>query len=213
MFTFKNSKLKYYFSALAGILVVFFGLAGFTDINAALSKVWLTQEPLQKAEVLIILGGGIDSKTGKLSFKSQERVLSGAQLFQQGYAPAIIVAGGKVGKNPFAEAPAMAELLQKNGVPAEAIIQENQSENTWENAQNALAIAKLRRFQKIIVLTSDFHTYRACKFFRQLGGEVICRAADRDVINQKTFVRRLLSTKVLLREYAANCYYWLKGRL
>ncbi|MFA6588629.1 MAG: YdcF family protein [Patescibacteria group bacterium] len=208
----KTIQLKYYFATLLGVLVAFFLLAGFTDFNAGLSKVWLVQDPLQKADAIVVLGGGVDAKTGEMSFKTRERVLSGAQIFNEHLAPKIVVTGGRVGRNPFAEAPTMAELLQQNGVPAQAIIQEAQAENTWENAQQTLTIAQDQGWTKIIILTSDFHTYRACKFFRELGGNIICRAADRSLINQKTFSRRLLSTKVVLREYLANCYYWLKGK-
>ena len=208
----KTIQLKYYFLSLLGIFLAFFIIAGFTDFNAELSKAWLVQDPLQKADAIIVLGGGVDAKTGEMSFKTKERVLSGARLFQQEWASVVVVTGGRVGKNPFAEAPTMAELLQQNGVPAQAIIQEAQAENTWENAQQALTIAQAQGWTKLIVLTSDFHTYRACKFFRDQGGNIICRAADRSIITQKTFTKRLLSTKVVLREYLANCYYWLKGK-
>jgi len=206
------SRLRYYIIALFGIFTVFFLLAGFTDVNAGLSKVWLTQNPLQKADALVILGGGINAKTGEMSIKTEERTLSGAELFKNDVAPIVIVAGGKVGKNPYPEAPAMAELLMLKGVPFESIVQEDQSENTWENAQNVIAITRANNWKKLIVLTSDFHTYRACKFFREQGVDIICRSADRNVINQHTFKRRILGSKAVLREFAANCYYWLKGK-
>jgi uncharacterized SAM-binding protein YcdF (DUF218 family) len=195
-----------------GIVFILFLICGLTDINVLLSKPLIEQGPLAPADALVILGGGINSRTGLLSFKTEERVRSGARIFSQGFAPLVVVTGGKVGENTYAEAPAMAQLLQKLGVVENQIVQEDQAQNTLENAQNVMAIARERNWQKLIILTSDFHTSRACTFFRRDGAEVICRAADRSTVEQHTFSRRIQSTFVVLREYAANIYYSLKGK-
>ena len=92
---------------------------------------------------------------------------TGAQLFlNDKIAPVVVVTGGKVGSNPFAEAPAMAKLLQQLGVVENNIIQEAEAQNTLENAANVIAIGRKLGWKSIIVLTSDFHTRRACAFFR-----------------------------------------------
>lgn len=213
----KFSQRKYWglwkkIGIVAGALFILFLVCGLTDINALLSKPLIEQEPLAPADALVILGGGINSRTGLLGFKTEERVRSGAKIFSQGVAPLIVVTGGKVGKNPYAEAPAMARLLQNLGVVENQIIQEGQAQNTLENAANVMAIARERNWQKLIILTSDFHTSRACTFFRRDGAEVICRAADRSTVEQHTFSRRIQSTYVVLREYAANIYYGLTGK-
>ncbi len=192
-------------------LLVIFLVVGCTDFNAFISRPLIEQQPVAPADALVILGGGISAKTGQLGFKTEERVRSGAALFAQGVAPVVVVTGGKVGKNPFAEAPAMAALLTRLGVVENQIFQDDQAQNTLENAAKVVAMAKAQGWQKLIVLTSDFHTSRACTFFRRAGADVICRAADREVIAQHTVSRRLQGTKVVFREYAANIYYWLKG--
>ncbi|MFA6474373.1 MAG: YdcF family protein [Patescibacteria group bacterium] len=193
------------------LLVGLFILVGFTDFNAFISRPLIEQQPVAAADALVILGGGISAKTGQLGFKTEERVRSGAALYAQGIAPVVVVTGGKVGDNPFAEAPAMAELLTRLGVVENQIFQDDLAQNTLENAANVVAMAKTQGWGKLIVLTSDFHTSRACTFFRRAGADVICRAADREAVEQHTVSRRLQGTKVVLREYAANVYYWLKG--
>ena len=200
---------------LIGVLLVFILLTGFTNFNAVLGRVWLEQEPLKPVDALVILGGGVNNETGILSFKTEERVRTGARLFlEDQIAPVIVVSGGKVGKNPFAEAPAMAKLLEQLGVKENFIIQEDQSQNTLENADRVVAIGRKLGWKSIIVLTSDFHTSRACTFFRNADAPpVICRAADRSTISQKSPIRRWQSTKGVLREYVANLYYWLSGKL
>ena len=198
---------------LIGVALVLFLLSGFTNVNAVLGRAWLEEQPLQYADALVVLGGGIDAQTGQLSFKTEERVRSAAALFKDARpAPYFVVTGGKVGDNPYAEAPAMAKLAQSLGVVENDIIQEDQAQNTLENAANVIALGKKYGWEKYIVLTSDFHTSRACTFFRNAGAQVVCRSADRNTIQQRTFTRRLQGTKVVLREYAANLYYWLTGK-
>lgn len=200
---------------LIGTLVLFILLSGFTNLNVVLGRVWLEQEPLKPVDALVILGGGINENTGVLSFKTEERVRTGAQLFlKEKIAPVVVVTGGKVGSNPFAEAPEMSKLLQQLGVVENNIIQDDQAQNTLENAANVVAIGRKLGWKSIIVLTSDFHTSRACAFFRNAGAPpVTCRAADRSTVSQKSPMRRWQSMKGVLREYLANCYYWLTGKL
>lgn len=199
---------------LIGTLLIFIILSGFTNLNVVLGRVWLEQESLKPVDALVILGGGINEETGVLSFKTEERVRSGAQLFlNDKIAPVVVVTGGKVGSNPFAEAPAMSKLLQQLGVVENNIIQEDKAQNTLENAANVVAIGRKLGWKSIIVLTSDFHTSRACTFFRNAGAPpVICRAADRSTVSQNSPIRRLQSMKGVLREYAANLFYWLIGK-
>lgn len=199
---------------LGGTVVLGFILAAFTDFNVILGRTWLEQQPLKPADAIVVLGGGIDAKSGKLSFKTEERVRTGAKLFlEDRLAPVIAVTGGKVGDNPYAEAPAMAELLQTLGVFENNILQDDEAQNTLENAANVVALGKKLGWRNIIVVTSDFHTSRACTFFRRADAPpVICRAADSSSVPQQSVSRRLQSTKVVLREYAANMYYWLIGK-
>jgi uncharacterized SAM-binding protein YcdF (DUF218 family) len=197
------------------IVLVFIILSCFTNLNVVLGRVWLEQQPLKPVDELVILGGGIHEKTGVLSFKTEERVRTGARLFlEQKMAPVVVVTGGKVGANPYAEAPAMSKLLQQLGVVENNIIQEDSAQNTLENATNVVAIGRKLGWKSIIVLTSDFHTSRACTFFRRAGAPpVTCRAADRSTVAQNAPIRRLQSMKGVIREYVANCYYWLTGKL
>ena len=199
---------------LGGTLALGFLLAAFTNFNVLLSHTWLEQQPLQPADAIVVLGGGIDPKTGALSFKTEERVRTGAKYFLEDHlAPVIMVTGGKVGSNPYAEAPAMAELLQNLGVVENNILQDDEAQNTLENAANVVALGKKLGWRNIIVVTSDFHTSRACTFFRRADAPpVICRAADRSLVQQRSVNRRLQSTKVVLREYVANMFYWLTGK-
>lgn len=64
----------------------------------------------------------------------------GIELFKKGYAPLIIFSGGLAHQDDLlntgwekSEAETMADLAVKNGVPAENIIIENQSQNTGDN--------------------------------------------------------------------------------
>ena len=62
----------------------------------------------------------------------------------------------------------MADFLFGHGVPREAILIENEANSTRENAAN---VAKLLGPNpgRIVLLTSDYHSARALRTFRQAG--------------------------------------------
>ena len=62
----------------------------------------------------------------------------------------------------------MRDYLVFSGVPAEAVEAETQSRSTRENAESVARLLKLSPGRKIL-LTSDFHMFRAIRVFRKAG--------------------------------------------
>jgi uncharacterized SAM-binding protein YcdF (DUF218 family) len=81
--------------------------------------------------------------------------------------PLVVVSGG----GGLAEG--MASLLQAQGVPAQNIALENQSDSTTQNARYVKALLQ-KRFSvsnsaTVAILTSDFHCWRARRAFERVG--------------------------------------------
>lgn len=100
----------------------------------------LLHHPLKKADVLMVLGNR-DTRVAEYI----------AQLYHEGWAPVILCAGSgtihnhKPGRERFVgttEAELFAEIMIERGVPKEAIIVENESQNTGQNYE--FGLAKLR---------------------------------------------------------------------
>jgi uncharacterized SAM-binding protein YcdF (DUF218 family) len=122
----------------------------------------------QPADVIIVLGAGLrrDNTPGPALTR---RTLHAANLWQEGLAPVIICAGGKPGNRTRSEADACAELLRGDGVPEGAIIQEDQSRSTEENASYSLQTMEARGWRSAIIVTDSFHLFRADYIFRSTG--------------------------------------------
>ena len=89
----------------------------------------------------------------------------------QGDGPMLVVSGGKGSDERLSEAEAMANYLVEAGFPAERILKEDQSRNTEENLLFSAALMKANRPEgyRCVVVTNDFHSYRAALIARDLG--------------------------------------------
>jgi uncharacterized SAM-binding protein YcdF (DUF218 family) len=106
------------------------------------------------ADVLVVVGGG-----------QHERALRAAQLFNQHAAPRILITGA--GDNEINR-----RQLIASGVPARLIEVENQSSNTFENAEFAGKLLRAEKVHSAILVTSWYHARRAEKTFQHFVPEV-----------------------------------------
>ncbi|MBW3636903.1 MAG: YdcF family protein, partial [Armatimonadetes bacterium] len=126
---------------------------------------WGTRDRAQKADAIVIFGARVN-KSGQASLLLRARTHHAFELWQRGLAPVIVCTGG-IGDFPPAEAAAQAALLQKWGVPATAILREETSTSTRENARNAAAL--LPHGAKIIAVSQPFHLWRCRRDCARFG--------------------------------------------
>jgi uncharacterized SAM-binding protein YcdF (DUF218 family) len=186
------------------------------------------------APVAVVLGGGTLSadfpRSGVEINGAGDRVLYAAQLYHQAKTEKLLLTGGFLGWNPRQSSPAqdMADLLQSLGVPEQAMWLEPDSRNTYENAVHSAKILKEQGIQKILLVTSAWHMYRAVKLFEAQGLEVIPAPVDyavtqRDwetfwkadwksqMINIIPSASSLAWTSLMLKEYYGILVYQVKG--
>lgn len=126
----------------------------------------------QPADVIIVLGAGLrpDGRPGPALTR---RSTHAADLWQRGYAPQIICAGGTPGQVTIrSEADACAEILREQGVPAAAVILEDQSRSTEENAIESKQIMNANGWRTALLVSDGFHMLRAQWIFRYYGLDV-----------------------------------------
>ncbi len=162
-----------------------------------------------------------------------DRMIYAASLYQQGVAPRLILSGGGVmvdGTAIYPEANAMAELLAILGVPADALILESRSRNTYENAVEVKRELAALRVERIGLVTSALHMPRSVAIFARQGISVTplptdyqVTYADWDFYTQPNLAVQLANLaptagnldKVsdALKEYIGIAVYWLRGWL
>ncbi len=99
------------------------------------------------------------------------RIQHAVALYRAGYASHLILSGG-LGTYPPTEAEAMRRVAAQAGVPAEALVLEEQSHSTEDNLANSGAIMQARGWKNAIVVSDPFHMYRAELIAHDLGMEV-----------------------------------------
>ncbi len=146
-------------------------LAAWTIALAALAIVILgygQQDRAQPADVIIVLGAGLppDNQPGPALVR---RATHAANLWRQGMAAVILCTGGLPGRATRTEADACAEILRGQGVPEAAIVQEDQSRSTEENALEAREVMRQNGWQTAVLVTDTFHLFRANWIFESRG--------------------------------------------
>ena len=156
----KKSRLALFWRlALAGLAV---WLAGLAIIDG-----YGQQDRAQPADVIVVLGSKV-YPGGRPGPALTRRTQQAVALYQRGLASALLCSGG-LGTNPPTEAETACGLAQTLGVPASAILLEDRSHSTEENALDTAAIMRLHGWTTAIVVSDGFHLYRTELLFRRAG--------------------------------------------
>ena len=168
------------------------------------------------ADAIVVLGGGTVPRIGNepdndLAQAEATRVGFGLELFKAGRASVMLISGDKQ------EAEHMASMLADQGVPGTALIIDNSSRNTHENAVHSVALLRKARLQHILLVTSPMHMPRAAATFRRQGLDVIpAPTIEPPALPLKGAAwmpqrRALHRSQRCLREYIGRLAYQLRG--
>jgi uncharacterized SAM-binding protein YcdF (DUF218 family) len=114
-------------------------------------------------DTLIVLGYPA-KKDGTPRPEMRERVLEGVREYKAGVAPRIILTGGPA-HNQYVEAHVMATLAESQGVPADAIVEEGQAQDTIQNAYYSVKIMQAHGWHSAEIVSSPSHLRRASLIF------------------------------------------------
>lgn len=146
-------------------------------------------DSIQLTDVLLVLGGGIHGSAPPWRLApdlndAADRVVYAAQLYHADKAKQIIVSGGTLSWKGVqqSEASAMKALLIQLGVPASAVIEEDQSQSTYENILNSQVLLSAHSVQTLLLVTSAAHMPRSmATAAKNLDTQVKVIAAPTDI--------------------------------
>jgi uncharacterized SAM-binding protein YcdF (DUF218 family) len=161
-----------------------------------------------EGEVLIILGASPVLQDGVIGESSYGRAVYGVRTWRAGGFKWIVVTGG--GPPGHSTAEAMRDFLVAQGIPPERIWLEARSRSTRENALFAKPLLAELPGRKVL-LTSDYHMYRAVRVFRKLGLEVFPRPFPDMRKRTESPLERWDVFLELGNETAKIAYYHLRG--
>lgn len=127
-------------------------------------------------DVGIVMGGSLryyDTGADRMVYSaSVDRMIQALQLYHDGHIRKILLTGGSgfVNFQEWKESGLIADILMKSGVPAEDILLENNSRNTYENAVYSAAILKKGNYgTDYLLITSASHMRRSMACFEKAG--------------------------------------------
>lgn len=128
---------------------------------------------LEEVDCIIVLGCLVRDD-GTLSGMLQDRLQQGIELYFNGTAPKILMSGDH-GQESYDEVNAMKQYAIENGIPSEDIFMDHAGFSTYESIYRAKEIFKA---DKIVIVTQEYHLYRALYIAEKLGIEAYGVASD-----------------------------------
>lgn len=145
------TRTRFFCWTAAAACALFLGAAG------ALSVIGLRDQVVDTD--LAIIPGNTVFPDGTLSARLMSRLDAVLPLYRGGHVRVILVSGG-IGAEGQDEAAAMKDYLVRMGVPAAAIITDNQGINTYETARFAAALIRKNGYRPPMLVSQFFHIAR-----------------------------------------------------
>ena len=121
---------------------------------------------------IVVLGAAIWGD--KPSPMLEDRLLEGIKLYENNIANKIIMSGDH-GKKEYDEVSIMKEFAIEKGIPSEDIFMDHAGFSTYESIYRAKEIFQAK---KIVIITQEYHLYRALYIANQLGLEAYGVGSD-----------------------------------
>ena len=164
--------------AAAVIICVFFA-AGGLFINEHVKSgadgriVAVSDAADMNADAILVLGAGI-KKDGRPSDMLADRIKVGVELYGAGASPLLLMSGDGARKG-YDETATMRDVAVGAGVEESAIICDTLGLSTYESVLRARDVYGFRR---LIIVTQEYHLYRALSIADALGVEAVGVSAD-----------------------------------
>jgi len=194
----KTSRWASRLLAAIGLIVV---LATVTPVDAWWARAYSGPVEMPQGDVLILLSAAVDDH-GLVSFSSYWRARYALYAWQTVHFKKLVISGGG--------GPGMMNFLVLEGVPRDAIVAEWRSTSTRENGIQTAQLIQGMPGKKVL-LTSDFHMYRAVRVFRKLGIEVAPMPAPDVLKSSKNWNARFPDFERMSVETTKIVYYRLRG--
>lgn len=128
---------------------------------------------LTDVDCIVVLGCLVKSD-GNPSDMLADRLRRGIELYENGAAPKMIMSGDH-GQADYDEVNTMKQVAINAGVPSDDVFMDHAGFSTYETVYRAKEIFGAK---KIIIVTQEYHLYRALYIAKQLGIEAYGVAAD-----------------------------------
>jgi uncharacterized SAM-binding protein YcdF (DUF218 family) len=154
-----------------------------------------------RGDVLIVLSAAADDNGG-ISYSSYWRARQALVAWQTGSFKKIVISGGG--------GPGILDFLIAVGIPREAIIAEWHSRSTRESGIAVASLVKEMPGRKVL-LTSEFHMYRALRVLRKAGVDAAPMAVPDVLHSTEQWYGRFQAMEIMMVESTKIVDYACRG--
>lgn len=151
---------------------------------------------LEDIDCVIVLGCQVKDD-GSLSGMLKDRMWRALELYEAEVAPKLLMSGDH-GREDYDEVGAMKNYAIENGVPSENVFMDHAGFSTYETVYRAKEIFEA---DKVIIVTQEYHLYRALYIAEQLGVDAYGVSSDLN-----TYAGQSMRD---FREVLARCKDWV----
>ncbi len=165
------------------------------------ARVYSGPMDMPRGDVLVLLSAAADDQ-GNISYSSYWRARYAVLAWQSGGFKKIVISGGG--------GPGIFNFLAASGIPRNDMLAEWRSTSTRENGIETARLIQNLPGRKVL-LTSDFHMYRAIRVFRKLGINVVPFPIPDALQAAKHWNGRFHAFETMVLESAKILYYGCRG--
>lgn len=182
-------------------------------------------QALPRADVIVVFGG--NTQANRVNWfepynraTAVDRIDRAEALYRAGRAPKILLSGSAL-EGRVSEAQMIARLLRQRGIPDSALLLENDSRNTYENARYSDITMRGQKLKSALLVTSALHMPRALATLEKRGIKVTAAGGAPQIFMPATNppdlwwpnARTLEASRTIIKEYLGLFGYWIRGWL
>ena len=174
----KKKIIRSIFCALLALAILGIGTLTVIDASIRLSagKRILTEEEaafLSDVDCILVLGCGVHSD-GTPSAMLEDRLKRAVSLYEAGAAPKLLMSGDH-GTKSYDEVNTMKRYALEAGIPSADVFMDHAGFSTYDTVYRAKEIFGV---EKMVIVTQEYHLYRALHLAEALGIEAYGVSAD-----------------------------------
>ncbi len=125
----------------------------------ALGHLMVVSDPLEKSDAIVVLDG---------DYPQDERLLHAVQLWSEGYASKVILSAKLVDWQTYEDYPSWRHAVKLRIFPEDTLlVAAHNADSTKEEARDLLIFIKQHGFKKVIIVTSNYHTWRTKRVYEK----------------------------------------------
>lgn len=208
------TRFRFVFPVIDLLLIAVIVVVSYTALIVEPARSLIRSDPVpQSADAVVALSAGMTAD-GFLTQQAADRAIKAVELVERGVAPTLLFTREEKRDKNLRFNSAEDQLRLANLAHLRSILSTRRVKSTHDEALAVASIAKYRNWRHIVLVTSPYHSRRACRTFENVGLMVSCVPSDSRDVAVKRLVHphdRIGAFALWLYETAGTLRYRVAG--